>query len=414
MRVWVIVFALVLACATAALAQDSDSNTTTAAGAPSMANSAQGEQMMDACLANSIGLSGTQVRQFRSQGLSYSDIAMANAIAVKSNTPIKQVVQQYQTTKDWSQVASKYNLSMSDMANVPLVGTMDADTFNRQFLSRYYGISEDQLMQLRSMGFSWGEINLIANAAAKTNQPVQQIASMRSQGMSWSDIAAKYNMSLSSLTSPIMPHTSSMVTATGAGPGPGPCPMPAAAPCPAPCPAPCAAPCPAPCPAPCAAPCPAPAAPCSTGPCGIGTTPPPCPTPCGTGPCSTAPCATCGTPPCGTGPCSGPCAVCPNPCPAPCVPPCPCQNAMYDRAGNVLLTADQANRFYSQGFDWIDVATAANVSRETGIPMSDLLQRTRTGTNWWNIIREYRRRAQARLQSGGLSVRALSGVLAVN
>ncbi len=51
---------------------------------------------------------------------------------------------------------------------------------------------------------------------------------------------------------------------------------------------------------------------------------------------------------------------------------------VYDRMGNIILTEDDAIRYYSMGFDWVDVAVASNISRETGIPVSRVLSEMRT------------------------------------
>ncbi len=288
MRALVLVLALTLACAVGAMAQTTSTSTTTTTTVtqPNTLGTcpAVGDEMADACMANSLGLTKQQVTQLRSQGLSYSDIATAQAIAMKSGRPLSEVVTAYQTDKSWPAVAARYNLSMSDIAMTPMMSSAEVEAFHRNFISQYYGIPQSQVTQLRNQGFSWDEINMIANAAARTGQPVSTIASLRSQGMSWADIAARYNVALSDLTCP-SPRVVATRTVVGAGP--------------------------------------------------------------------TVP------------------------------------TVMYDSHGNPVLTWDQAQRFYKMGYDWLDVAVAANFQEATAIPVQYWLMRIRQGSLWPNLAYEW-------------------------
>ncbi|MCE5198821.1 MAG: hypothetical protein ABFD54_05265 [Armatimonadota bacterium] len=55
---------------------------------------------------------------------------------------------------------------------------------------------------------------------------------------------------------------------------------------------------------------------------------------------------------------------------------------MYDYNGNVLLTWDEVQRYYAQGYDWMDIAVAANISRESGYPISMALMDIQRGVTW--------------------------------
>ena len=57
-----------------------------------------------------------------------------------------------------------------------------------------------------------------------------------------------------------------------------------------------------------------------------------------------------------------------------------------DLRGNILLNEYQAERFYVQGNDWLDVAIAANISKATGVPMSELLVQVRAGILWDTMV----------------------------
>lgn len=339
MRVLVIILALVLACAAAVLAEDmsnsssfestiSQSSSSAAPSGIGMGSaSTTGDQVVDTCMAQCLNISSQQINSMRAQGMSNSDIAMAAAISVKSGAPISDVVSQWQTNKDWSQVAGRYNLSMSDLAVVPTgIASMDAESFNTCFISQYYNVPQAQIQQLRKQGYSWGDISLFANAAVRTNQQITQIVAMRQQGQSWADIAKCYNVACETLISPVPMRcvtTTCVPATTGAGPCPQPC-----------------------------APCPAPAPTC--GPCDL-----PCPTPVmsGAGP------GTLGT-------VNVPCFI-------------------YDYHGGIILNEDDAIHLYASGYDWLDVAVAANISRYIGIPIRQVLISLTGAGTWWNLIYDW-------------------------
>gem|GEM_PF-1006514 len=301
MRVFMIVLALVLACAAAALAQNetSSGNNQSSSSQPSMSSSSTGDQMVDACVSRCMSISQQQINAMRAQGLSNSDIAMAAAISMRSGQPLSAVVNQWQSTKNWSQVASHFNVSISDLASAPAAASSpDAESFNTAFVSQYYSIPQSQIRSLRQQGYSWEDINLMANAALRTGQPISQIASLRSQGLSWADIATRYNVACNTLVSPV-PATCVMTSPVGAGPVAQPC---------------------------------APRTPC---------------------PIINLPCA------------------------------------IYDIRGRIILSQDQALNYYANGYDWLDVAVAANIARYTGMPIFQVLTDMRGMGSWWNLIYEY-------------------------
>lgn len=226
MRVSLVFLALTFVCGTAASA-------VTAANPP-------GQAMVDQCLSKCLNISSTQIADLRSQGLSDPDIAIAAAISAKACKPLAEVVAKWQSSKDWKQVAGAYDLSMADLTSAISAASSDSEAFNTAFFAQYYSVPQSQIAQLRRQGFSWDEVNLIANAALQTKQSVSQIASLRSQGSSWASIASRYNVSTEALTAPakvqciaVTPPPAPAPTPTGAGPTTAP------APCPAPCPSVC-------------------------------------------------------------------------------------------------------------------------------------------------------------------------------
>jgi hypothetical protein len=75
--------------------------------------------------------------------------------------------------------------------------------------------------------------------------------------------------------------------------------------------------------------------------------------------------------------------LCPQPLGA---GPCECY-AIYTKTGNVLLTRDDALRYYAMGYDWMDVALATNVALQTGHPILVTLMDIRRGITYEDVAR---------------------------
>lgn len=284
MRALMMVLAMILITAPAVFAQG------TAACPTATTTISTGCDMVDMCMMRCFQVSKQQLTALRNQGWTDADIAMAAAISQKANVSVSQVAADYKANPNWQAVASKYNLTMSDLMAIPTVtASQDEETFNQMFASRYYNVPMSDISQLRQQGYSWESIYMLANAAAQTRQPVMTIANLRSQGMSWSDIASRYNVPVANLTSPtrmtvaVTPTTTMVV---GAGPTPT------------------------------------------------------------------------------------------------------MSRYVYGSNGGIILTESEAMRYYSQGYDWTEVAIAANVSRQTGMPIEEILPRFRTGTTVADLIWE--------------------------
>ncbi len=296
MRALVLVLALTAACAIGAHAEmDTPGSTDSKSGtnAAETTTTISQDEMVDCCIASSVGLTAQQVRDLRTQGFTYADIAMAQAIAKKACKDVCEVLTSWKECKNWPDTAAKYGLSMSDLMRFPMMGSPDTETFNLTFISEYFGFAKSDIAQLRKDGFGWDEIYLIANASVRTGQPITQIASLRSKGTSWADIAAKYNMSMSDI---VCPAPARRVMTTGAGP------------------------------------------------------------------------------------------TCPPPCPA---NPICCPINVYTSTGSILLTSDIVNCLYAEGYDWLDVAIAANMSKVTAIPIRWFLQQVTNGRLWKDLIYEF-------------------------
>lgn len=95
--------------------------------------------------------------------------------------------------------------------------TPEVETFNTNLVATTFGIDRTSVTSLRQAGWSWGDINLMAQIAQKTGQPISQIASLRAQGLSYTDIAARYNLTAMDVTipSPVVTRVAGAVTEYG-------------------------------------------------------------------------------------------------------------------------------------------------------------------------------------------------------
>jgi hypothetical protein len=88
--------------------------------------------------------------------------------------------------------------NFSTMAVLP-----DNETFQRQIVMQRFNLTNDQVNNLRMMGYSYSDISQIANVASRCNKSMTDIANMLSAGQSWQDIATSCNTTTAMLFNPI-------------------------------------------------------------------------------------------------------------------------------------------------------------------------------------------------------------------
>ena len=293
MRLLVTVLALTFALAAVVTAQvNTSGNVPVVSGSsPTLVAAVPCDAAFDACFARALYISVADLQALRAQGLSNADIAIAGAIARQSNQPIAVVAAQYKVTPDWQSVATYYRISYANLGLTPDLMNPNNDEFSAAFIAQQYGLPMADIQALRSQGYTWGDINLIANASVRTGLTLQQVAEMHTQGVSWQDMAVRYNLPVTALTEPCPTRVPSLSCCAAAAAGP----------------------------------------------------------------------------------------VCTRP-----VPP-----VFYNRAGNVLLTEDEVFRLYARGNDWTSVAIAANIARETGYPVEQVLTDLRSGVTWEQVAIMY-------------------------
>lgn len=77
------------------------------------------------------------------------------------------------------------------------------EMFQQQIIMQRFGLTADQVRDLRMMAWSYPEIAVIANAAARCNKPIGDVANMLMQGQSWNQIASSCNTTVAQLLEPV-------------------------------------------------------------------------------------------------------------------------------------------------------------------------------------------------------------------
>ena len=103
-------------------------------------------------------------------------------------------------------IVAQGNLPGSDVsaANFMTMAVLPQnESFIRQLVMARFNLTSDQTTSLRVQGWDYGQISLVANAAAKCNKPVADISSMLMQGQSWDQIASSCNTTVAALLTPV-------------------------------------------------------------------------------------------------------------------------------------------------------------------------------------------------------------------
>ncbi len=206
MRVLYVVLTLTLAFAAVAYAAENPARpTTTGAGQPATASPAQA--MLDSCVSKCLNVTPAQIQALRAKGIGDGDIAMASAVAAKCGKPVSEVAEQFQKCRDWKTTAGVYNLSVSDLASATTMASAEIEAFNLAFCSQFYAIPSSTILRVRHQGYSWDDTNMMANAAVQCGQPIEKIVELRRAGSTWQEIAQKYNVPASAVTTPAIVRT---------------------------------------------------------------------------------------------------------------------------------------------------------------------------------------------------------------
>ncbi|MDO8684493.1 MAG: hypothetical protein Q7N50_13545 [Armatimonadota bacterium] len=173
----------------------------------------QSDPLVISSLSRFYGFDQATISQLQAKGYMASDFAMVGNLSARTGRPVSEFVQLRDQGMSWMEIAQRYNVSMTDMMAAMPMMSPEVESYNRSFVSQYFGLSSSQIDTLRMQGMNWADIYFAANLAARTNRPVSEIASLRMQGMSWSDIGGRYNVASSDLSRPFISPRVAGVTA---------------------------------------------------------------------------------------------------------------------------------------------------------------------------------------------------------
>lgn len=235
------------------------------------------------------GFDPATVCSLQAKGYTTSDFAALGNLCMRVGKPMSEFVALRDQGMSWSQIATRYNVSMSDM-NTPMpmavMMSPEVDAYNRAFAIQYFGLSDSQITSFRAQGMTWGEVYMTANLAQRIGRPATEIASLRQQGISWNDIGSRYNIAMTDISKPFAPAPARVAGVTAQ----------------------------------------------------VGMVSRPLP--------------------------------------------------IYGKGGSIVLTEQDAQFYMRAGHSWKDIAKAAGIARETGVPVYDLL-RMSINRSWTELARTY-------------------------
>lgn len=154
-------------------------------------------------------ISPATVASLRDKGHPWEHIYFMANMAQKTRQPITQIAQLEEQGMSWNDIANRYNIALADLQN-PFVPTTRVAGFTseigtppvRTWMSDRYGnvvlTSRDDRM-LKKMGYSWNDIAVASNIAAKTgNRPIE-VLQWLDRGLTWPQIAREYGVNPSTV-----------------------------------------------------------------------------------------------------------------------------------------------------------------------------------------------------------------------
>lgn len=93
------------------------------------------------------------------------------------------------------------NVSAADFARLAVLP--EDEMFQEQIVAQRFGLTAEQVRDLRMMAWSYPDIAVMANAAARCNKPISDIANMLMQGQSWEQIASSCKTTVAQLLEPV-------------------------------------------------------------------------------------------------------------------------------------------------------------------------------------------------------------------
>lgn len=160
-------------------------------------------------VSSTYGISPATVRDLRTKHDWGTIYFMAN-VAAKTGRPITEIASLAEQGMTWNQIASRYNVAMSDLlvpgprtAVAGYVGEIGTRPVTTTWMADKYGnivLTQNEADRLRKQGYSWQDIAIAANVSSRTGQPVYQVLQWTDRGMTWPQIAREYGLNPDDVT----------------------------------------------------------------------------------------------------------------------------------------------------------------------------------------------------------------------
>jgi len=150
------------------------------------------------------GLSSDQAMDFRMNGWSYSEIALAANAASQCNRPATEVASMLQQGRSWEQIAQTCNTSVAKLLEpvpsvavagfiaearpgaAPPAGMVQVPVVYQRYANGRPIVTQDMWQSWRKRGYSWRDVAVAANIAAMTGENVDDLLrTVRVQGKTW-------------------------------------------------------------------------------------------------------------------------------------------------------------------------------------------------------------------------------------
>jgi uncharacterized protein (DUF433 family) len=212
--------------------------------------SAEVEAFNTNLVVSTFGVDRNSVMQLRAAGWSWGDITLMANIAMQAKRPILEIAQLRSQGMAYSDIATRYNLSLVAITSAPSMVTTRVAGFTTEYGYQpiYYKtdpwgnpvLTRYDAERLSRLGYRWQDIAVAANISAETGTPVRDVLAWTDRGYTWAQVAREYGLSPNSVmdisgypfaregvtTASTVTTTTTTTAPVGAGPSmqPMPCP----------------------------------------------------------------------------------------------------------------------------------------------------------------------------------------------
>lgn len=166
------------------------------------------------------GISQADLNRWHAAGFTNDQIAMAANLSARSGRSTQDILNMVSAGQSWNQIASDLNVPVAQLS-VPVarpIGVAESNLM-RSILARDFNLTSTQIDNLIARGYSFEEIAVIGNLAARSGRSPSAIADMAANGMSWNEIASNVGVSTALVSVPVTTFVARRPIAGGAAAG---------------------------------------------------------------------------------------------------------------------------------------------------------------------------------------------------